>query len=67
MHGDLPPVKPLIDIPRMAELSRSMLRRSLDAFIRRTSADELMVTTMVYGVEERRRSYELLSAAWQDS
>jgi phosphate transport system protein len=35
MHGDQPPVKPLIDIPRMAELSRSMLRRSLDAFIRR--------------------------------
>lgn len=35
MHGDLPPVKPLIDIPRMAELGRSMLRRSLDAFIRR--------------------------------
>jgi len=35
MHGDLPPVKPLIDIPRMAELSCSMLRRSLDAFVRR--------------------------------
>jgi phosphate transport system protein len=35
MHGDQPPVKPLIDIPRMAELARSMLRRSLDAFIRR--------------------------------
>src|SRR5688572_5923799 len=29
-----------------------------------TSADELMVTTMVFGEEERRRSYELLSAAW---
>jgi phosphate transport system protein len=35
MHGDQPPVKPLIDIPRMAELSRSMLRRSLDIFVRR--------------------------------
>ena len=35
MHGDQPPVKPLIDIPRMAEIARSMLRRSLDAFIRR--------------------------------
>jgi phosphate transport system protein len=35
MHGDQPPVKPLIDIPRMAEMSRSMLRRSLDTFIRR--------------------------------
>jgi len=35
MHGDGPLVKPLIDIPRMAELSVSMLRRSIDAFIRR--------------------------------
>ena len=26
-----------------------------------TSADELMVTTMVFGEEERRRSYELLA------
>jgi len=35
MHGDQPPVKPLIDIPRMAELARDMLRRSLDALVRR--------------------------------
>ncbi len=35
MHGDQTPVKPLIDIPRMAELARSMLRRSLDALVRR--------------------------------
>lgn len=35
MHGDLPPVKPLIDIPRMAEMACSMLRRSLDTFVRR--------------------------------
>ena len=35
MHGDQPPVKPLIDIPRMAELARSMLRRSLDALVSR--------------------------------
>jgi phosphate transport system protein len=38
MHGDQPPVKPLIDIPRMAEIACSMLRRSLDAFIRRDVA-----------------------------
>jgi phosphate transport system protein len=38
MHGDQPPVKPLIDIPRMAELGRSMLRRSLDALVRRDAA-----------------------------
>ena len=38
MHGDQPPAKPLIDIPRMAELARSMLRRSLDALVRRDAA-----------------------------
>jgi phosphate transport system protein len=33
MHEDKPLLKPLIDIPRMAELARGMLRRALDAFI----------------------------------
>jgi phosphate transport system protein len=33
--GDEPPLKPLIDIPRMAEKTVDMLRRSLDAFIKR--------------------------------
>ncbi|MBN1367245.1 MAG: phosphate signaling complex protein PhoU, partial [Dehalococcoidales bacterium] len=33
MIGDEPPLKPLIDIPRMAEQTVNMLRRSLDAFI----------------------------------
>ena len=32
MIGDEPPLKPLIDIPRMAEQTVDMLRRSLDAF-----------------------------------
>jgi phosphate transport system protein len=31
--GGEPPVKPLIDIPRMAEISRDMLRQSLKAFL----------------------------------
>lgn len=35
LQADQPPVKPLIDIPRMAELGCSMLRRSLDALVRR--------------------------------
>jgi len=35
MIGDEPPLKPLIDIPRMAELTVNMLRRSLDAFVNR--------------------------------
>ena len=33
MIGDEPPLKPLIDLPRMAEMAGSMLRRSLKAFI----------------------------------
>jgi len=33
MIGDEPPLKPLIDVPRMAEKTTDMLQRSLDAFI----------------------------------
>lgn len=36
--GDEPFVKPLQDIPRMADLSREMLRESLQAFLRRDAA-----------------------------
>jgi phosphate transport system protein len=35
MLGDEPPLKPLIDIPRMAEKASSMLRRSMTAFVER--------------------------------
>ena len=35
MLGDEPPLKPLIDLPRMAQKTQDMLRRSLDAFIAR--------------------------------
>ena len=35
MMGEQPTLKPLIDIPRMAEMSCSMLRRSLDALVNR--------------------------------
>lgn len=38
MIGTAPLVKPLIDIPRMAEKSRDMLHRALEAFIRRDVA-----------------------------
>lgn len=38
MIGDQPLLKPLIDIPRMADKSIDMLRRALDAFIRRDVA-----------------------------
>jgi len=33
MIGDEPPLKPLIDIPRMAEKATNMLHKSLDAFV----------------------------------
>ncbi|MBI4493686.1 MAG: phosphate signaling complex protein PhoU [Chloroflexi bacterium] len=33
LHGDQPLLKPLIDVPRMADKARDMLRRSLSAFI----------------------------------
>jgi phosphate transport system protein len=36
--GDEPLIKPLIDIPRMAEKTSSMLRRALDAFVERDVA-----------------------------
>lgn len=35
MMGTEPPLKPLIDIPRMAELANGMLHRSLDALVNR--------------------------------
>ena len=35
MMGDEPPLKPLIDIPRMADKTIDMLRRSLDALVER--------------------------------
>jgi luciferase family oxidoreductase group 1 len=39
------------------------VRDSLTALQKRTGADELMVTTIVHGHTERRRSYELVAAA----
>ena len=35
MIGDEPPLKPLVDLPRMAQKTEEMLRRSLDALVRR--------------------------------
>ncbi len=33
-----PPLKPLIDIPRLARIAQDMVRQSLDAFVRRDAA-----------------------------
>ena len=43
MMGDEPPLKPLIDIPRMAEKASSMLRRSLDALVNRDTVAAFQV------------------------
>ena len=38
MVGDEPPLKPLIDIPKMADKTVDMLRKTLDAFVNRDAA-----------------------------
>ncbi len=38
MIGDEPPLKPIIDLPRMADKTADMLHRSLDAFTRNDAA-----------------------------
>jgi phosphate transport system protein len=43
--GDEPPLKPLIDIPRMAEQTVDMLRRSLDAFVNRDADSARKIAT----------------------
>jgi luciferase family oxidoreductase group 1 len=41
------------------------VRTELADLVTATGADELMVTTMTYGIDERLRSFELLVKAWQ--
>jgi phosphate transport system protein len=45
MIGNEPPLKPLIDIPRMAEKTEEMLRRSLDAFVNRDAEAARQIST----------------------
>ena len=42
--GDQPPLKPLVDLPRMADICRDMLHQSLDAFI---AKDDDKVQTII--------------------
>ena len=42
--GGEPPVKPLIDLPRMAQIAREMLRASLDAFMSENEAEAMAIT-----------------------
>ena len=44
MIGDEPPLKPLIDLPRMAEKTEEMLGRSLDAFVNRDAEAARQIT-----------------------
>lgn len=46
MIGDEPPLKPLIDIPRMAELTAEMIEKSIQAFRTRDVALAKHVVTM---------------------
>ncbi len=43
MIGDEPPLKPLIDIPRMAEKTNDMMRRSLEAFVNRDAGSAVKI------------------------
>jgi luciferase family oxidoreductase group 1 len=40
------------------------VRKAVEELVESTGADELMVTTMVHGFEDRLRSYELLAGLW---
>jgi luciferase family oxidoreductase group 1 len=41
--------------------SPESVRQQLDELVARTGADELMITTMTHGADDRRRSYQLLA------
>ena len=45
MIGNEPPLKPLIDLPRMTDMVRDMLRRALDALVRRDAQCVRAITT----------------------
>jgi phosphate transport system protein len=51
MIGDEPPLKPLIDIPRMAELTNEMIEKSLKSFITRDVELAKHVVTMDNAVD----------------
>jgi phosphate transport system protein len=51
MIGDEPPLKPLIDIPRMAELTNEMIEKSLKSFVTRDVELAKHVVTMDNAVD----------------
>jgi phosphate transport system protein len=44
--GDEPLLKPLIDLPRMAQISQDMLRRSLDALVAVSAQEAMSITAL---------------------
>ena len=63
-----PPLKPYIDLPRMAEAVARMLRRALDAFVRRDAEQAVEVTKADDEVDALYRQLfrELLSFMLED-
>lgn len=50
------PFKPWIDVPHMAEIARTMLKRALDAFVRRDAALALQVCKEDDVLDQKHRS-----------
>ena len=68
MMGNEPPLKPLIDIPRMADKATDMLRRSLDSFVNRDVEQAMAVWRRDEDVDESYNSLfrELLTYMMED-
>lgn len=66
--GDEPLLKPLIDIPRMAQAAREMLRRGLDAFVARDAAAARAVASEDHTIDHYYKAVfdELLSIMARD-
>ena len=64
-----PPLKPLVDIPRMADLAAGMLREALDAFVRRDAATARRVVMRDDEVDNLNRQLfrELISYMIEDA
>ena len=52
--------------PAPSSARRQTVRSGLDAFVRRTGADELMVTAQIFDHEARLRSFEILADAHRE-
>ncbi len=69
LNLDEPPLKPLIDIPKMADLAVDMLRRSLDAFIDHdaVTAHEIWCEDDLVDLLQEQVYHELLNYMAEDS